>query len=947
MIYFMLSLGVKKEAAFALSAVMTCVAHAQVVAGQFRYETSGPLEMVVLATRRDSQGNFYIVGQGGTLAPARSAACITEKLSPTGKLLWSDVFSRQIPQECFPSSIEVDSGGQVTIAGTVVDQVSRTDSTFVRHLLNNGSSNWTYIDPSRPIFGGLALDSSGNPITFSGKPSSWFLTKYNAVAPGAIWNHAENIGDGGSPSQLTSDSANHVYALANVIQNGTGGPQVLRFDGANGAKLWSVPVLGIGGIPDFEPHYIKALRSGELLVSGVGHSYGDTRADSWKVGMFSRVSALTGLFSTPSYVGSATGANLTGFVSPIVTDNNDKVYWAAEELYDDNTQANFLGYFEHDGKVGPFVSPFPTNLTDVLVSPAPNGGMFAAFSDGVIPRSVSLIDSTGSTKWSVNPSADLLGNGGSLFTDPDGNLTYINTSVDAQYEHRSGFVQISGSTHALLHTAEVSPIGIRDSNFIHAGVDAAGNTYVVGSENFSPFVAKLSSGGAILWKTYVGHSDSNFGGIAITTANLNPSAGVSFSGSKSSQFALGAVGLDGTVKLAKGGYPLGPNQTVVSTQLDTNGSIDVGLADNTSFEVDQYSALGVRNWKYSVQSQGGGILKVDPLGSIFATCRGWASGTPLFKLSRSGNLLFSNFMPGPYSLAAPDLALDNSSGDIFFTPGAGATYDSTNRYKSTMMVIRLSSGGVERWRSTEWINYLDTPYQGTLIYDPNTKSLYTQFEQGQERPDCLICVSRFAPDNGNILWSNSYDVHYAGKQIFCKRVAGTVDPKGNLLMTANTSFLNQSINHPFLIKFSADGFVRYVTSDFGTYGTEFTQITGLTVGPDNKPLLVGTTPSAYGTGSNNAFSLKIGTLPYAADDAFTLTRDKLFQGNLTLNDEDIVGAACSAVNPPSHAASFSCAPNGLFRFMPTPGYVGTTSFTYHWQNGFGFGRTAKVTLTIK
>ena len=91
----------------------------------------------------------------------------------------------------------------------------------------------------------------------------------------------------------------------------------------------------------------------------------------------------------------------------------------------------------------------------------------------------------------------------------------------------------------------------------------------------------------------------------------------------------------------------------------------------------------------------------------------------------------------------------------------------------------------------------------------------------------------------------------------------------------------------------------------------------------------------------------VDSLPVAIDDAFTVTKNVVFNGNLGQNDFQSEDAPVTFTRTTNGAhGSATVAANGLFTYTPTTDYVGADSFTYTITDADGDVSTATVNLTI-
>ena len=108
---------------------------------------------------------------------------------------------------------------------------------------------------------------------------------------------------------------------------------------------------------------------------------------------------------------------------------------------------------------------------------------------------------------------------------------------------------------------------------------------------------------------------------------------------------------------------------------------------------------------------------------------------------------------------------------------------------------------------------------------------------------------------------------------------------------------------------------------------------------------------AYSSTATVSITVNTPPAPTASDDSYSgyvnHTLTVAAASGLLLNDTDSTGLSLTAnkVSDPSHG-SVTVNSDGSFTYTPTTGYAGTDSFGYKAYNGFVYGNTANVSISV-
>jgi uncharacterized delta-60 repeat protein len=225
----------------------------------------------------DTQGNAYVTGSSfGTFSTGRDYATI--KYNPDGEELWIRRYNGPGNGDDDPSSIILDSQGNVYVTGNeegVVDNSAIYTSATIKYS-SDGEELWVrrYKRPSDQGYfpTALAADGQGNVyITGSSQVSTgndYTTVKYTPEghrlwvrsyhAPGSRWNDAQ---------ALAVDAQGNVYVTGDSGGSGTHQDFATIKYNTEGKRLWVRRYNGPGNNDDY-PHALALDNQGNVYVTG-------------------------------------------------------------------------------------------------------------------------------------------------------------------------------------------------------------------------------------------------------------------------------------------------------------------------------------------------------------------------------------------------------------------------------------------------------------------------------------------------------------------------------------------------------------------------------------------------------------------------------------------------------------------------------------------------------
>jgi hypothetical protein len=175
----------------------------------------------------DISGNMYVCGAKSN---ASNLDYYVAKYSPTGTLVWSQIYNGTGNNDDIPSDIELDAAGNIYVTGTSYGTgLSFTDIVTIK-FDNSGVSQWVkrYNFGSNPEVGiGLKLDNANNVFVCGSAANNmsdadFIVLKYDPTTGNQLnlIRHS-SVGNGlDSPTEMVIDNNNKIYVVG-TSQNGS------------------------------------------------------------------------------------------------------------------------------------------------------------------------------------------------------------------------------------------------------------------------------------------------------------------------------------------------------------------------------------------------------------------------------------------------------------------------------------------------------------------------------------------------------------------------------------------------------------------------------------------------------------------------------------------------------------------------------------------------------
>lgn len=926
----------------------------------------GTLEVGVTATCTDSTGAFYETATSG-IDPSASGSCVTEKLSASGAVIWTNYFSLPPDSECFPEAVLAGKTGDAFVLGFIRQDKSYTEAPFLLHISGGGSTLWSVIEPSPMTYPlGIAEDSSGNPIVAMLTASGFNLIKYNEATSAVMFSVAENFPLAGYSgfsfsNQLIGGSTGYLYLLGQA----TGTPVsyfVIRVNEATGAVVWNKPLTANGSLTQITPSHGTVLASGDVVIAGTGSAGPNT----YTVATLDRMAAASGAFTYRQFIGPKTTGMSASFNVAPVTDQLNQAYWSVNEFNGSTfVSSNLLGKCSAAGFID--WSTAAPSAYDWLLTPSTTGGLFAAW-DNQSGLNVGQLSPTGQVLWQdlslTGPSAY----NGAVSVDTSNNFHLAGQRIDPNHNLCFGLVAVNGANHAVSLNQYFSPPGNEDNRYLRTTQDGAGNTYAIETRNYGGYLDKLSVTGAVTWRTPVAPGIAGVSPADVCYSNLGFVV-VGLATPKGAELVkinsvTGSVIWSAPITFTSATNFYSPVKVLIDPtgNVDLSTSVSNGSLQSVAVQVDQFgAAAGAHLWTYSLPVESSdGVCSLDSLGDVYVG--GYLKSTSQFvlaKLNTSGKAIFKNFYAqtiSPASILACHLTCDTATGNTYLCESDYYKGDSLTNSQTALQLQAIDSKGLLRWKMTYpmvafWDPFaLDGRVVGGYVYlrflDPHQHTL----------SDSTI-IDKIDPNSGALIWQNVHLSALASKGEIEEFPSWAFDPYGNPVVSGESILLQKYVGlyeyvpgEAFVYKVDrTTGVTRWSTVSQGSLTSAYNHLPCLTIGSTDQPLLLGQTPSATGPGSVNALTVRLASPPHSADDAYKCLKNQplpITAASVLQNDEDVSVATCAVLTPPKHAATFALSPSGKITYTPVAGYLGTDTFTYRATNAQGPGNTATVTITV-
>ncbi len=230
----------------------------------------------------DANGNIYLTGfsyTNGATGNSRSYDYLTLKYDTNGNLLWSKLYGKTDHYDDFPTSMKIDSAGNVYVTGYSWDVNVYADYATIKYDTNGNqlwAARYTTIHGEAP--NEVEVDGSGNVYvtgehnrSSSGGSEEIVTIKYNSAGAEQWRNHF-------NPSQFNTDegyeievdAAGNVYVLGKSYTNNFDlSTTIQKIDGASGANIWTKLYDIAESFDGTFPTGIKLDGDGNIIISGM------------------------------------------------------------------------------------------------------------------------------------------------------------------------------------------------------------------------------------------------------------------------------------------------------------------------------------------------------------------------------------------------------------------------------------------------------------------------------------------------------------------------------------------------------------------------------------------------------------------------------------------------------------------------------------------------------
>lgn len=790
------------------------------------------------ASTEDPGGFLYLTG-------IAEAQALTEKYSPSGSLIWSE-----IQADAVPSFIQVDGSGNVIIAGFN----SLYGAIFVHEITSGGSSLWTYRSSSYDEVLGLVVDSSGNVYVAADRANASNQTNFDVIklngATGAVmWKQTQVSSVPNTTGLGLAESNGHLYSLCETPSGTSSAPYVVdAFNESTGIILWHQGIFDYGSVVNTAARQIYAAPNGDAMVIGTGSN----SSSGEHLMTFYRIDATTGLFTARTTENVVPSFSSFFFLNS--THSGGTIFFAVSTGGGDSgIQApggsTLFGEIDQSGTY-PFLkgTPGESFFANLLIS----NGLYAT--TGQTQFNGPFQGEIDQTLYDMDSSGNILKS--ETYTEPDALFPValatsggvVGTTEDTS-NGRDGY-GVTDDADNLLTRDE--PTGNVTGSLPRVTTDAQDNMYVAGntSDNVM-FVAKISSLGVFLWQNTI-----NFGVPGWTGS---PQA--------LQWFANGDVVLVATNELtnstevakinsATGGtvWEIVDSSSVVTPSRmteDGSGNVIVCGADVKNHPVvTSYSAAsGTLLWQYNTGRQVSYFdFTNDSAGNFYVAGRvaSGLSGMFVAKIDGSGNNVYTDFSPDPSPSASDARIAVDSAGNAY----VGFTQ------RGNIYLIKLDSTGHTIFRTTfaESANDLIV-FSSFFIFGGNLFMVTNQADFIAGTQDAVAYkVNPF----GGLKWRNQYNA--AGLVDNFEVVSGQCDSSGNLYLAGDDSTVYDSFRGPgFIVKIDGGtGKNIWVYNFANASGVSQTALLiDLNVTGDGKAVVVGNTLDPSGVVYFNGFAAMV------------------------------------------------------------------------------------------
>jgi hypothetical protein len=220
----------------------------------------------------DNLGNIYVCGAKNN---TNNLDYYVAKYSPTGTLIWSQIYNGTGNNDDIPADIELDVSGNVYVTGSSYGTgLSFTDIVTIKYS-NSGVSQWVkrYNFGSNPEAGiALKLDNSNNVFVCGSAANNmsdadFIVLKYDPITGNQlnVIRHS-SIGNGlDAPSEMAIDNNNKIYVVGTAQSGNNKNIKILALTNSLTA-LWANYIDKSGN--NDEGFGVEINSSSEILITG-------------------------------------------------------------------------------------------------------------------------------------------------------------------------------------------------------------------------------------------------------------------------------------------------------------------------------------------------------------------------------------------------------------------------------------------------------------------------------------------------------------------------------------------------------------------------------------------------------------------------------------------------------------------------------------------------------
>lgn len=236
----------------------------------------------------DSNGNIYLTGYTYSL-PAngglRSYDYVTLKYDTNGNLLWSRTYEKTVGYDDFPTSLKIDSVGNVYVTGYSWDVNVYTDYATLKYDTNGNllwAKRFTTIQGEMP--NEVEIDLNGNVYVTGlsqngsqGGSNDMLTIKYDSSGQ-QLWQNRYNApaNDDDEGYEIEVDSAGNVYVMGQSW-NSQFNPEVVlqKINAATGSNIWVKHYVHSQSPDATVPNAMKLDANNNIIIVGLVNLSGE------------------------------------------------------------------------------------------------------------------------------------------------------------------------------------------------------------------------------------------------------------------------------------------------------------------------------------------------------------------------------------------------------------------------------------------------------------------------------------------------------------------------------------------------------------------------------------------------------------------------------------------------------------------------------------------------